>query len=74
LNLKSFAIESVECGGVMPGWIHGHRAKRTHDREIEVTGGVVETEDGQQTNQVVFRLDVVRKTWTRLLNPIEQDG
>lgn len=69
LDLASFAIERVDIGGDVPGWIYGHRADLSGPRTIRVTGGsIVVVRDGREVhepNQAVFVLDLERGVWRR---------
>jgi hypothetical protein len=72
LTLESWRIEPVKTSGEMPGWIHKHRARYEHERNVLwISGGelYVIAQDG--TEQLVpnlhqFELDLTQLTWRRM--------
>ncbi|MEO6812191.1 MAG: ankyrin repeat domain-containing protein [Isosphaeraceae bacterium] len=68
LDIETLVIEKVETSGILPGWIHEHKAKLV-DHGIEVTGGqvcrFVNGEELIEANSNPYTLDLATLVWSR---------
>lgn len=69
LNIHSFAIEPVETGGDMPGWIHRHQARLDGRTTIRISDGQCAVLDNGKPdfidNRNVFELDLATLKWSK---------
>ncbi len=70
LNTDSLKIEEIQTSGEPPGWIHGHKAVLSDNREIVVQGGKVCTwkNDNEETEDLFgcFALHLDSLVWRKV--------
>jgi hypothetical protein len=65
LDTRTLRIAPIATTGEGPGWISRHTAEK-RESSILVVGGKVQTpDDGYETNEGVFELDLTRMVWRR---------
>ncbi|MBC7854171.1 MAG: ankyrin repeat domain-containing protein [Pirellulaceae bacterium] len=72
LDCETWRIRLVQTTGIMPGWIHRHKAQLVNERSIRISGGKLIAEGSQELidNSRSYLLDLADFTW-RLEAPKE---
>lgn len=73
LHCETWRMSLVQTTGIMPGWIHRHKAQLVNERSIRISGGKIIAEGSQELidNSRSYLLDLADSTW-RLEAPEEE--